>query len=939
MQRFYVELSPRMKFFIVFYLTIMVWIIVRDTGTGITFNQMKYNVDIYNESLKFWNNYITKFLILCLHRITNNNHKLHVSKFILKLTEISVDFTILCNKIVTRDPILNVTIINTIEDSALPNSVFTGSLLNLNSSYNLSGLTLTRNKSSMYLNLKFVPSQDAINDFLSVKVVVLKATGQLLILDNVPDILCIQYKITKYVNSNTDMNPKLTIHNIFIVTCRQVWTFNLDPRIKLNLTFHTIYFSSGSNNCHAGNVTVENISSDEESFLYCGYHSMFNLYPKWAVIDIVFSADKFSHFKINVSFSIIDPNLIISIPVSKNVTKISKIHIGSIFNLENKQTLLSYSIVVERIKFIILHVNEYLVQKYIIYDGPGYLSEMVSKFQNIYKTSTFQCLIHVLEETNFLPKMNFEVKFSAKQLNISVRLHTDEFNIIHAPFPTCHRNPCLLLIETIPGQHINITIYKLLYQGFTSFTCCHGGLVTGELINNKFKKSLTVCESIDIFKGESRNLYSSSSSLILILYWYKYYSSINITFNLSNTFCQPVHIDYCHHSFCIHNRKACDQHTAILKLNFTMEWNKDKNSWHILFISDGCLVLQLFRINLRHISKNEFYCFMSVVAKHKNQLQSHLTYFIRGKIKRHIFLKRKERVVFKGNTRLFCFNNRNVNKIKCRNLSSLKSSIYSVKQHHTDNINFILYAQTNPPQYIMEVITKFYKHRQSWMDIIMWNKHASLNESVYHLIEKVPISRGIYKLKTWRVLSHVLHLSKDVTRVLKQIKIKVYVESDGMYSTGIILIWESPVLLSTYKSNKYISLPGKISKVELGFEGMIPKNNKTLNIKWLRENYKSYEFSLLKNKIMITIYNKQFTFYLHRSVYENEMIEKLISWETALQFCKKIGEDMPTFTDKRQLEEFIALVKSSLHIPPLEGIYIGLKLNTSRQVGDQLWMI
>ncbi len=58
----------------------------------------------------------------------------------------------------------------------------------------------------------------------------------------------------------------------------------------------------------------------------------------------------------------------------------------------------------------------------------------------------------------------------------------------------------------------------------------------------------------------------------------------------------------------------------------------------------------------------------------------------------------------------------------------------------------------------------------------------------------------------------------------------------------------------------------------------------------------------------------------------------LTSWEEASVLCTDSGEKLPVFEQKEKLEEVTALIKFVEDIPPIEGIFIGLKLRTSQQV-------
>ena len=58
----------------------------------------------------------------------------------------------------------------------------------------------------------------------------------------------------------------------------------------------------------------------------------------------------------------------------------------------------------------------------------------------------------------------------------------------------------------------------------------------------------------------------------------------------------------------------------------------------------------------------------------------------------------------------------------------------------------------------------------------------------------------------------------------------------------------------------------------------------------------------------------------------------LISWTNASKLCKEAGGYLPHFSDREELEELVALLKLSETIPPVEGLFLGLRLNGSNKV-------
>ena len=57
--------------------------------------------------------------------------------------------------------------------------------------------------------------------------------------------------------------------------------------------------------------------------------------------------------------------------------------------------------------------------------------------------------------------------------------------------------------------------------------------------------------------------------------------------------------------------------------------------------------------------------------------------------------------------------------------------------------------------------------------------------------------------------------------------------------------------------------------------------------------------------------------------------EYMVSWNTASKWCRSINAYLPDFSSREELDELLALLKLLFGIPPLEGTFIGIKVNKS----------
>ena len=212
-------------------------------------------------------------------------------------------------------------------------------------------------------------------------------------------------------------------------------------------------------------------------------------------------------------------------------------------------------------------MNIELGSEYIVYDGPGLLAD-VSKNQRIKQCSTFQCIIHLLTHRNHLLHANIKYYTEALPSLERVKISQEQLLSINLPNMNCLDTVCTVAIHIPDGYHIIVTVNKLLRIGLYDETCLYGGLVASEQLTDDYRQSGTVCEH---YHGTEhpRKFYSHKSSLILILYWYKMYSKINITVDISSTSCELVNIDICHY----HN--VCKEDTSLsclLYLNYVTQY-------------------------------------------------------------------------------------------------------------------------------------------------------------------------------------------------------------------------------------------------------------------------------------------------------------------------------------------------------------------------------
>ena len=235
---------------------------------------------------------------------------------------------------------------------------------------------------------------------------------------------------------------------------------------------------------------------------------------------------------------------------------------------------------------------------------------------------------------------------------------------------------------------------------------------------------------------------------------------------------------------------------------------------------------------------------------------------------------------------------------------------------------------------------------------------------------------------TSRIHSLLVNLVHLQTERPAQIRIKVLTGSKlekTKPTTTIHLEWTSVVSLSKSYSKKIIALPGMLRSVALKPLNFL--QNYTVDMYWIhdlftRSSYQSHDERFCHEDVLTKtkrnyclnytsawntyLFFWNFTQYLKCYIIPSPVLknyveriwtvlgytipsnnkcptqqskEKVIkSWTEAYQFCKSIGGSLPLVRNRDELDEIIAFLKLSENMPPVEGLYIGLRRNFKTQV-------
>ena len=112
----------------------------------------------------------------------------------------------------------------------------------------------------------------------------------------------------------------------------------------MNLTFHHIYFTSGSRDCYKGNVAVAakilhigQNNNKTNAFIFCGLHSIFYLHPEYKKIYIGKHTNNNTAHKLAFSYEVQDTNQVVIL--KPQLSNDSQIMAESVFLIGGEEIL------------------------------------------------------------------------------------------------------------------------------------------------------------------------------------------------------------------------------------------------------------------------------------------------------------------------------------------------------------------------------------------------------------------------------------------------------------------------------------------------------------------------------------------------------------------------------------------------------------------------
>ncbi len=336
--------------------------------------------------------------------------------------------------------------------------------------------------------------------------------------------------------------------------------YQLDPKLRLNLTFHHIYFSSFNNKKHC--LRVVHFLSKPIS--YCGTFSWMQAFSAFnrIFVDVLHSPDhaKVVFFKTLFEYSAHDPHRVTTIGDRPYVAD-NKMRC-CLFLHQHKSVVSRFHIRYHAFAYMVLVTRLKAAQHLRIHDGPGIKSPVLASLgpesvESRVRTRAFQCVVlfvqrHAVGQVKHWEGQQFAVPHQTGANMSTIQLsETSEALSSRVQFPsrTCSNDSvtCLLLVVVSGQSHLNISVTNLTYTGEeNSATCAYAGVSFVELPHRNHTTCVRPSFGFVLnTQDKYRNIYSYKSSMWIAFYNYREYGNVTVHLSMSLTSCKPYVLDPC----------------------------------------------------------------------------------------------------------------------------------------------------------------------------------------------------------------------------------------------------------------------------------------------------------------------------------------------------------------------------------------------------------
>lgn len=717
------------------------------------------------------------------------------------------------------------------------------------------------------------------------------------------------------------------------------WSFHLDKNVSIKIHFSKLSMPSSSTaKCSLSGMTVG--KRNDDNYLFCGVFSSLSIFPRFNPIQATIYFYMSLDFDIASFLTIVDHSAFSFVPKSKLKLVRSSMSIVCKTCSMNSQ----YLVQVHKLMSVLIDVGKSsFVNRSDIFvlDGPWSMAAVVSLTRKKFLCSTFQCLV-VFNTTEFCPSPWGQLlKYSAHSNNLhmeDINSKTNESLEMILPFESCHQF-CGVKIQATAGKNIQLDLLKFIFSAQDQVTCTHGGFVIYEASIEKY----LLCESSFSNISSKTRIYSETSEVVVVVFWYKQYSQISVKLQAQTTSCESVFVDPCVLRY--HEKK----HLMAKRSSFVEFPSLSSTAPSFSYQVNqklSCFVLQIKR---QQIDK---YCDISLLhevsdTKSINVVEYNLTMFLA-----YSFIMGEEVTLegyfqsvqhwqwigaldtnFNLSNGLFYFKWDNFAEAQLTGLQAESFGLGSLKELlwltvTTDpgwsNSWIDVYIQFKPEDKDPTLVDEFFK----LTELTGCADPAALRHTYAHTSRDLALTDTfLFETNTPggatdKAEHHTIwiYMLKDDSNWELWFGCSVY---SGSFDDGYVVSLPGTTLVSTMTCSVHSDMTMYIlySKHKDSSDSKMLKNEDCQHL-----NYVEMKFPQCFQ------YQTQ-EFYRYTAYFIKRQTE--LSWLEAHRLCThEVGGHLPVFFSTEKMEEFLTLIKRSTELPYFEAVFIGLSVRSERKVSD-----
>ena len=354
---------------------------------------------------------------------------------------------------------------------------------------------------------------------------------------------------------------------------KNIWFFKVSFALKVNLTF--LYFKVGWDatydplSCTIAPGLEKMLVSpiyhykcEEQdrlfSVYYIGKRNIFNIISQYKYLNITLWTFPVRTLTIDILFVILDERL-----ADKFVyfNTYNTIHQGKFYHHEYQLNLLkskvhmnAFHIAITKLrKLTIVYAELFTISSLIvIYDGPGPESPKVKISVLPVIMSSFQCYIILYLETmkNMDPRL-FNISISSVKISHQISKiisYRQQITANHCNYFTISPNLYCVFNLTAEDKYLNISLGYLSYTGPQMYNCSFGGIAYYQFHSNlnEYFEVRSMCDDFtndgeyDINKKKPMDFVSEESNMLIIIYSYWPYTTLEFVLNVAIAPCKGV---------------------------------------------------------------------------------------------------------------------------------------------------------------------------------------------------------------------------------------------------------------------------------------------------------------------------------------------------------------------------------------------------------------